>query len=329
MKKLSISAIAMVLSAIVFILSGCEMSIDLNKEESTTLEPDTIVVEVTDNSGSVVATENVTMSQQEKKKTESFYKADTKKEPEKGVSQDRLQQALKQEAEAENNEGNTVKPVSGKKDTTKTTKPSNSSGKTENNNATSKPSENNGNSSNTTTTRKPSLFLDDSEILRSSQYTVEVRIVVDGVVTPYKIACKNNKTAMAFPYEGKNMGVIISEQNLYMLSMDEKEYIEIPKSMVEENITEEEKELIYANPFEIEREVKKTTTEKIDGVKYNVVVYESGAKDYMVGKTLIMTKATDGSVLYYDSVSPIASSSLFSPPKDFKRAELETTTAAQ
>ena len=44
--------------------------------------------------------------------------------------------------------------------------------------------------------------------------------------------------------------------------------------------------------------------------------------DNFIGKTIIKTTAEDNSVMYYDSVSPIAPMSLFTPPADYKKTTL-------
>lgn len=288
MRKTTISAVAIVLSALVFVLSGCEMSVNINGEETTTAEPDTAVVEITNEEGTVLATENVTMSKKDKEDTKKFY--ETSKKTDKGVSKDRVEQAIKDQGLADDG---------------------------------SDPLEDEMNNPET------EYVQDDMAVLKSNQYLVNARLVMNGETTPYKIARKGKKSSMTFVHEGQNMGLIITEKYLYLLSMDEKQYVEFPKSMLEEQMTEEEMKMVDDNWFDMEREVKKTTTEKVDGVKYKVIVYNSGAKDYFIGKTLIKTTAEDGSVMYYDSISPIASSSLFYPPKGYTKAEVdfETTTA--
>ena len=63
-----------------------------------------------------------------------------------------------------------------------------------------------------------------------------------------------------------------------------------------------------------------TVTE--DGITYRVVEYDDGNKDYFIGKTIIKTTAEDNTVMYYDSVSPIAPASLFTPPADFTKTNV-------
>lgn len=291
MKKLTMSAIALVLASLVFVLSGCEATVKLEEDESTTYEPDTAVTEITNEDGKVVATENVTMSAKQKEEGKNFYK--TTKKPSKGVSKDRVQQALKDNGLKEN----------GTPDNSDTLEDE---------------------------MNQAEQVQDDAAILKSSQYLVTARLVMDGKSSQYKIARKNKKSSMTFQYNGQNLGFIITDKIVYMLSVDEKQYVEIPKTLVAENATEEEMEMLSSNPFDMERKVKKKTSETKDGIKYTVVIYESGAKDYFIGKTLIMTTAEDGSVMYYDSISPIAPSSLFSPPKGYTKSDVsfESTTAS-
>lgn len=284
MKKITMSAIALMLASLVFVFSGCEASVKLEEEESTTYEPDTAVTEVTNKEGKVVATENITMSAKQKEEGKNFYKP-TKK-PSKGVSKNRLQQALKENGLKQDgtpDESDTLEDEMNQMEQTQ----------------------------------------DDAAVLRSSQYLVTARLVMEGKSSQYKIARKGKKSSMTFQHEGQNLGFIITEKLVYMLTIDEKQYIEIPKSVIAENATEEEMDMLTSNPFDMERKVKKKTSEKKDGVKYTVFIYESGAKDYFIGKTLIMTTAEDGSTMYYDSISPIAPSSLFSPPKGFTKSEVE------
>lgn len=77
------------------------------------------------------------------------------------------------------------------------------------------------------------------------------------------------------------------------------------------------------NALDANKVVKETTTEKADGVDYTVVVYENGQKDYFIGKTIIKTVYSDGSILYYDSVSAVVPASLFSAPSGYKKTTLD------
>ena len=292
MRKTTISAVAIVLSALVFVFSGCDMSVNISGEETTTPEPDTAVVEITNEEGTVIATENVTMSAKDKEDSKNFFKESSKKDKtskkDTGISKDRLEQALKEQETQDNSD--TLED--------------------EMNNA------------------ETDYIQDDMAVLKSNQYLVQARVVFNGESTPYKIARKGKKSSMTIRMNEQDMGVIFTEEKIYLLAIAEKQYTEIPKKLLEQELSKEEQDALSDNWFALDRKVKKKTTEKIDGVKYTVIIYDSGVKDYLVGKTLMKTVAEDGSVMYYDSISPIASSSLFYPPKGYTKADMnfETTT---
>ena len=78
---------------------------------------------------------------------------------------------------------------------------------------------------------------------------------------------------------------------------------------------------LYANKKEID-----TYTEKMYGVKYKVVEYDDGTRDYFNGKTLVQTISSDGSILYYDVISTSVSEGLFVPPADYTEEAINVTT---
>lgn len=323
MKKLTVSMIALVLSAIFLVLSGCEMSFDLEPTTVpvvTTTEPNTAVIEVTDENGVVLETQTVTASPEAEQFVKNFFTPVTQSaaqsgdkgtaKPNTSVSNDRLQQAIQQQQA-------TTKP-----DSQNTTKPSDNTKPTSG--STNKP----GNSF------ADSLQQDDSAVLKSSQYLVSMRSVdADGQVTTYKVARKNNRTALFYEQNGEQMGVILNNDIIYYMSIDQKMYLEIPRSMLEEQAKKEDMDIdfdmMYRDPMDVERVVKSTGTETIDGVEYSYKEYENGIKDYFVGKTLIMSKGTDGSVLYYDSLSPVAPESVFFPPAGFKKEEFNAENVSE
>lgn len=294
MRKTTISAVAIVLSALVFVFSGCDMSVNISGEETTTPEPDTAVVEITNEEGTVIATENVTMSAKDKEDSKNFFKESSKKDKtskkDTGISKDRLEQALKEQETQDNSD--TLEDEMNNPET--------------------------------------DYVQDDMAVLKSNQYLVQARVVLNGESSPYKIARKGKKSAMTVRMQDQDIGVIFAEEKIYLLSVAEKQYTEIPKSLLEQELSDEELDTLSDNWFNLDRNVKKKTTEKIDGVKYSVIIYDSGVKDYFVGKTLMKTVAEDGSVMYYDSISPVAPSSLFYPPKGYTKAEVdfESTTAS-
>ncbi len=328
MKKLTVSMIALVLSSIFLVLSGCEMSFELEPTTVpvvTTTEPNTAVIEVTDENGVVLETQTVTASPEAEQFVKDFFTPVTQSaaqsgdkgtaKPNTGVSNDRLQQAIQQQQA-------TTKPDSQGSD--KTTKPAGNSNDKPTSGATNKP----GNSF------ADSLQQDDSAVLKSSQYLVSMRSVdADGQVTTYKVARKNNRTALFYEQNGEQMGVILNNDIIYYMSIDQKMYLEIPRSMLEEQAKKEDMDIdfdmMYRDPMDVERVVKSTGTETIDGVEYSYKEYENGIKDYFVGKTLIMSKGTDGSALYYDSLSPVAPESVFFPPAGFKKEEFNAENVSE
>ncbi len=325
MKKITISMIALVLSSIFLVLSGCEMSFELEPTTvpaSTTTEPNTAVIEVTDENGVVLETQTVTASPEAEQFVKDFFTPVTQPaaqsgdkgaaKPNTGVSNDRLQQAIQQQQA-------TTKPDSQGAD--KTTKPAGNSNNKPTNGA-NKP----GNSF------ADILQQDDSAVLKSSQYLVSCRVVsAEGDVSTFRIARKNNKSAIFFNQNDEQLGVILNSDMIYYMSIDQKVYIEIPKSMLEEQAQKEniDLDMVYQDPMNIERVLKSTGTETVDGVEYTVKEYECGNKDYFVGKTLIMTTGTDGSVLYYDSLSPVAPESVFFPPAGFTKEDLNAENVSE
>ena len=328
MKKLTVSMIALVLSAIFLALSGCEMSFDLEPTTvpaSTTTEPNTAVIEVTDENGVVLETQTVTASPEAEQFVKDFFAPVTQPaaqagdkgeaKPNTGVSNDRLQQAIQQQQA-------TTKPESQGSD--KTTKPAGNSNSKPASGSADKP----GNSF------ADALQQDDSAVLKSSQYLVSMRSVdAEGQVATYKVARKNNRTAIFFAQNGEQMGVILNDDIIYYVSVDQKVYIEISKSWLEEQAKKEGESfdisMMYRDPMDIERVLKNTGTETIDDVEYTYKEYENGIKEYFVGKTLIMSKGADGSVIYYDSISPVAPESVFLPPADFKKEDLNAENVSE
>ncbi len=383
MKKfaLSVTAISVVVS--VLTLCGCETTVSLEetttkKGPSTTAAPPTAVVDITNEEGTVLATETVTltMSAQDEEEEKNFFVPATQVTGNNNISNDRLQQALQQQQAAQNQN---KKPQATDKDeeekTTKKTdkseeeKPTKNSDKPEK--TTKKPKEEK-TTKKPTITKKPEkteehttkpvvesatkpekvehttekattqettsapvetapIVQDDAAVLRSDQYMISARLVdSEGVTGTYKIAKNGKRSSVSLVYNGVPMIVILGEEEWYVLSVEDKTYITIPKEMIKENASDDEMaELLMDDPFNFEREIVAETTETIDGIEYNVVEYVDGNKDYFVGKTIIKTTATDNSVMYYDTVSPFAPESLFVPPEDYTETEVNQENAAE
>ncbi len=311
MKKISLFISIVILITSVFLLNGCEKTVSINGNtttapQTTKKEPNTAVVEVTNEEGTVVSTQTVTMSKQDKETEKNFFNVAEKPNLSPNISQDRIEQALQQN-----------KPAS---------KPNkNDSGAPDIN---GDEEGNGGDNTNNEDVNVP-YVQDDAAVLTSSQYMISARIVsADGTVENIKLAKKDKLSSVSLMYNGYPMTIILGGETWYWLSNSDKTYLKIPKAMIEENATDEEiKNMLMNDPLNFKREIKSTSTEKIDGVEYNVVTYKSGDKDYFIGKTIIKTVSTDGSQLIFDTVSPVAPSSLFTPPSDYTEMELDDESA--
>lgn len=173
---------------------------------------------------------------------------------------------------------------------------------------------------------------DDFEVLNSSQYLIEGRIVTkDGVTYPYKIARNGNRFTLRTTAEGEEVCIIMGSENVYWVSPSKKTYVKFPKDLAgEENADEFEALLtgeaynLYANKKEVD-----SYTEKMYGVKYKVVEYDDGSLDYFNGKTLVQTVSSDGSTLYYDVISSSVSEGLFVPPADYTEEVITSEKASE
>ena len=304
MKRILLVATALVLVVTIFTLCGCETSISLdNTTESSTVSttkkvPETAVVEITSPEGIVLSTETVTMSKQDKEEEKNFFKPIIESSVSTQVSQDRLQQAI-QNQQMQNQ---VTAPDINNTD----------------------PEEGDGNTSSKPSAPDVPYVQDDAAVLRSSQYMINIRLVdAAGVAQNYKVAKNGKNSSVSMIYNEVPMAVILGEKTWYLVSPEDKTYIVIPKEAIEEQATEDEfAQLILGDPFNFNQKVVSKSTVKEDGVTYNVVEYDNGNADYFVGNTIIKTTSTDNSVVYYDSVSPIAPMSLFSPPADYKETKI-------
>lgn len=315
MKRIILTAVAVMLVVSIFMLCGCETTVNLDgttgDTASTTFPPATVVVDVTDSQGVVISTATVTMSNQEKEEEKNFFTPIVQDKVPSQVLPDRLQQALQNQQAIQNlqqNTGNTT-------NTAPDINGDNSGG---------------GSSAGTPDVNIP-YIQDDAAVLRSSQYMINVRLVDSaGVAQNYKIAKNGKNSSVSMIYNEVPMGIILGEEMWYLLSVEDKTYIEIPKELVKENSTDDEfTQLILGDPFNFDRPIVSQTRETQDGITYDVVEYDNGNKDYFVGKTIIKTTATDNSVMYYDSVSAIAPMSLFVPPADYTKQVVTEENASE
>lgn len=294
MKKIILSIIAISLASLVFVLSGCELSFNANADAT---QSHTAIIEITDESGNIIATESITISDDELKEGENFYEqVNTSTTAPRGVSADRIQQGL-------NNGGNPI---------VTTTKANDSKDKTDKNDGTTSESE-----------ELPAV-LDDSQILNSTQYMIIGREESDSSVVPFKLARSGEKMAMYTEYNGNQIGMIFLEDKVYILSANDKMYLEVTKEFLKENTDDEEMLAMFSgSAFDSDAKIVKTMNQAEDGVVYDVYVYETGAKSYYLGGTIIKTVSADGGVIYYDRVSAVVPSSVFAPPADYTRKTLD------
>ncbi|MGN0527083.1 MAG: hypothetical protein ACI4IF_06570 [Acutalibacteraceae bacterium] len=303
MKKSPIITLFIMLLAVVFVFCSCEASINLKKDDDTVVKPGDVIVneegetvqvvdivEVTNESGKVVSTEVVTISANEMKDSDSFFKS--------------------QSNSAESNNGNKNNNSSDK---------NSSAGSSLINSTDPAPDRITEPASDSTNTEN------DLDILKSDKYLVIGRVVTaDGTIYPYKTARYGTKYSAMTTFEGNELGLIVNDNNVYLVSPAEESYIKISKSFIEENggDTEEMKELFNGEGLDYNKTEVKRRKKTIDGIKYTIIEYEDGTLDYMNGNVLVKSEASDGSVLYYDTITSNVSSGYFVPPSNYKEQEL-------
>ena len=146
------------------------------------------------------------------------------------------------------------------------------------------------------------------------------------------MARDGNRFTFRTVYDGKEVCLIMGTKYVYIVSPETKTYAKLSRELVEEenNATGEFDDVLsgdifnlYSNKTEVD-----TYTEKMYGVKYKVVEYDDGTRDFFNGKTLVMTEASDGSILYYDVISTNVSEGLFVPPADYTEEVVNLTTTS-
>lgn len=319
MNKTPIVTIIALLVVILIAFSGCEFEISLDGENNTetsiesfvvtdeegstrtetvvhyvTTEPVPVVtiVEVTNEKGKVVETEKVTLSPEEVQDGKDFFNG---KEEEKETAKETNKETGK------NNKETTVpkEPASERL----TTVPENDNTEVQ----------------------------DDFAVLNSSRYYIEGRVVgTDGVSYNYKMARDGSRFTFRTVLDGKDICLIMGSKYVYLVSPETKTYAKISRELVEEENsgTGEFDDLLTGDVFNLyatKTEVD-TYTEKMYGVKYKVVEYDDGTRDYFNGKTLVQTESSDGAVLYYDVISANVSEGLFVPPSDYTEEAINITT---
>lgn len=339
MNKTPIITIIALLTVILIAFTGCEFEISLNGEEnntqtsiesivvtdeegSTQIEtvvhyittepvPVVTIVEVTNEKGKVVETEKVTLSPEEVQQGKDFFN-----------DKDDDKETNKETTKVTNKKPNKDKDKDTNKETTKVTEKETEVSK--------EPAPDRV----TTAPDKENVKVqDDLAILKSSKYLIEGRVVTaDGASYPYKMARDGSRFAFKSIYDGQEICIIVGSKYVYLVSPEEKTYAKVAKELVEDEAANsgEFDDLLTGDVFNLyaNKKVIDTYTEKMYGIKYKVVEYDDGTCDYFNGKTLVMTEASDGSILYYDVISDSVSEGLFVPPADYTE-EIVTTTSSE
>ena len=262
MKRKSIVLLSSIILLIAVLFTGCDFSIALPGGPEDISQVDlnnyvTRVVEVTDENGNVIGTENVTLSQDEINDGKSFYnKLDENALG--GITDNRYNSALNTNAQ------------------------------------------------------------DDKSIFESRQYYVVGRIVKDGKTSTYKLAQSGNKYAIMTVYNGSQLGIIIDYLNIYLVQIENKSYITIPKALLSEYEGEENFDsLLEDDLLDSDKKIVKNGTTKKDGKEVSYSKYDDGSITYYKGNTILMSENADGTIIYYDSVKNSAPSGFFAPPAGY------------
>ena len=254
----SLSAVVLLISVL---FTGCDFSIPLpgGAEDVSQININnavTRVVEVTDNNGNVVGTENVTLSDKEIQEGKDFYnKLDDNALD--GISDNRYNTATNTNAQNE------------------------------------------------------------KSIFQSRNYYVIGRIVKDGKSSTYKLAQSGNKYAIMTVYNGAQIGIIIDYINIYLVQLESKSYITIPKALLSQTEDSNVQSLLDDDLLDSDKKIVENGTTKIDGKEVSYSKYDDKSISYYKGNTILMTKNSDGTVIYYDTVINNAPSGFFAPPAGF------------
>lgn len=167
----------------------------------------------------------------------------------------------------------------------------------------------------------------DRAIFESRNYYVVGRIVKDGKSSTYKLAQSGNKYAIMTVYNGAQLGIIIDYINIYLVQVESKSYLTIPKALLadysegDSDITA----LLEDDLLDSDKKIVENGTKKVDGKDVSYSKYDDGSISYYKGNTLLMSENKDGTVIYYDSVKNKAPSGFFAPPAGYTSKPLNAT----
>jgi hypothetical protein len=119
-------------------------------------------------------------------------------------------------------------------------------------------------------------------------------------------------------YNGSQLGIIIDYLNIYLVQIENKSYITIPKALLSEYEGEENFDsLLEDDLLDSDKKIVKNGTTKKDGKEVSYSKYDDGSITYYKGNTILMSENADGTVIYYDSVKNSAPSGFFAPPAGY------------
>ncbi|MBQ6935395.1 MAG: hypothetical protein IJN49_02495 [Clostridia bacterium] len=157
----------------------------------------------------------------------------------------------------------------------------------------------------------------EKSVFQSRNYYVIGRIVKDGKSSTYKLAQSGNKYAIMTVYNGHQIGIIIDYVNIYLVQLENKSYITIPKALLSQAEDSEVKSFLEDDLLDSDKKIVKNGTTKIDGKEVSYSKYDDGSISYYKENTILMTKNNDGTIIYYDTVTNNAPSGFFAPPAGF------------
>lgn len=273
MKNKFIVTLSVIVLLVSVLFTGCDFSIKLPGGPEDVSEVGinntvTRVVEVTDENGNVIGTENVTLSDKEIQDGKDFYGA-LNQNALQGISNDRYNSSTNSSAQNE------------------------------------------------------------KSIFESRNYYVIGRIVKGGKASTYKLAQSGNKYAIMTVYNGHQIGVIIDYINIYLVQIENKSYITIPKALLAETEDSDVQSLLEDELLDSDKKIVENGTTKLDGKEVSYSKYDDGSISYYKNNTILMSKNSDGTIIYYDTVTKNAPSGFFAPPAGYTSKPLTSETVKE
>ncbi len=157
----------------------------------------------------------------------------------------------------------------------------------------------------------------DRSIFESRNYYVIGRIVKDGKTSTYKLAQNGNKYAIMTVYNGNQLGIIIDAINIYLVQIEDKSYLTIPKALLADYDDADVNSLLEDDLLDSDKKIVKNGTTTKDGKEVSYSKYDDGSTTYYKGDTILMSENKDGTIIYYDTVTDSAPSGFFAPPAGY------------